>query len=47
MRPALLTFDIFGTVLDWRAGLGERDFDRLVDVTVRDLGALAELVERE
>jgi 2-haloacid dehalogenase len=32
MKPSLLTFDIFGTVLDWRAGLGERDFDRLVDV---------------
>jgi 2-haloacid dehalogenase len=32
MKPSLLTFDIFGTVLDWRGGLGERDFDRLVDV---------------
>jgi 2-haloacid dehalogenase len=32
MKPTLLTFDIFGTVLDWRAGLGDRDFDRLVDV---------------
>jgi FMN phosphatase YigB (HAD superfamily) len=32
MKPALLTFDIFGTVLDWRSGLGEGDFDRLVDV---------------
>lgn len=32
MKPTLLTFDIFGTVLDWRSGLGERDFDRLVDV---------------
>ncbi|MFL5312578.1 MAG: HAD family hydrolase [Myxococcales bacterium] len=32
MKPALLTFDIFGTVIDWRAGLGDRDFDRLVDV---------------
>jgi 2-haloacid dehalogenase len=31
MKPSLLTFDIFGTVLDWRAGLGDRDFDRLVD----------------
>jgi len=41
-RPALLTFDVYGTVLDWRAGLraslavrgvplGEGDFDRLVD----------------
>ena len=32
MKPSLLTFDIFGTVLDWRSGLGERDFDRIVDV---------------
>ena len=32
MKPSLMTFDIFGTVLDWRSGLGERDFDRLVDV---------------
>ena len=32
MKPSLLTFDIFGTVLDWRAGLGDRDFDRLVDL---------------
>ena len=32
MKPSLLTFDIFGTVLDWRAGLGDHDFDRLVDV---------------
>jgi 2-haloacid dehalogenase len=38
MRPALLTFDIFGTVLDWRSGhlgaapeLGADDFDRIVD----------------
>jgi 2-haloacid dehalogenase len=31
VKPSLLTFDIFGTVLDWRAGLGERDFDRIVD----------------
>ncbi len=31
MKPSLLTFDVFGTVLDWRAGLGERDFDRIVD----------------
>lgn len=41
-RPRLLTFDIFGTVLDWRAGLerdcaaagralGPGDFDRIVD----------------
>lgn len=32
MKPTLLTFDIFGTVVDWRSGLGERDFDRIVDV---------------
>ena len=42
MTPTLLTFDIFGTVVDWRAGLrtdlathglelGEEDFDRVVD----------------
>jgi len=31
VKPSLLTFDVFGTVLDWRAGLGERDFDRIVD----------------
>jgi 2-haloacid dehalogenase len=42
MAPTLLTFDIFGTVVDWRAGLradlapsglalGEDDFDRLMD----------------
>jgi 2-haloacid dehalogenase len=31
VKPALLTFDIFGTVLDWRAGLGDTDFDRIVD----------------
>ena len=42
MRPQLLTFDVFGTVLDWRSGL-ERDcaaagrplapgdFDRIID----------------
>lgn len=32
-RPALLTFDIFGTVLDWRTGLGLPDalFDRAID----------------
>jgi len=40
--PRLLTFDIFGTVLDWRGGLGEavrrhgleldeRDFERVID----------------
>lgn len=31
MSIALMTFDIFGTVVDWRSGLGERDFDALVD----------------
>jgi len=31
VKPSLLTFDIFGTVLDWRAGLGDTDFDRIVD----------------
>jgi len=39
MSIALLTFDVFGTVLDWRRGLREAlsgvlsdgDFDRIVD----------------
>lgn len=42
MAPTLLTFDVFGTVLDWRRGLSEAlaargvtlasaDFDRVVD----------------
>jgi 2-haloalkanoic acid dehalogenase type II len=42
LRPALLTFDVFGTVIDWREGLradlslrgvtlGGGDFDRIVD----------------
>lgn len=42
LAPALITFDIFGTVLDWRSGLrsslgvrgvtlGADDFDRIVD----------------
>ncbi len=42
-RPRLLTFDIFGTVIDWRRGLGEslrrhgsglsdEDFDRVIDL---------------
>jgi 2-haloacid dehalogenase len=31
MKPLLLTFDIFGTVVDWHTALGERDFDRIVD----------------
>ena len=32
-RPRLLTFDIFGTVLDWRTGLGisGADFERVID----------------
>jgi 2-haloalkanoic acid dehalogenase type II len=41
-RPSLITFDIFGTVLDWRSGLeaachqagrtlGQGEFDRIVD----------------
>jgi 2-haloacid dehalogenase len=43
MHPRLLTFDIFGTVLDWRRGLRDslarhgvplrdEDFDRVIDV---------------
>jgi 2-haloacid dehalogenase len=43
MRPQLLTFDIFGTVIDWRLGLkealrrhgaelSEADFDRVIDI---------------
>jgi hypothetical protein len=43
MYPELLTFDIFGTVLDWRRGLFESlrlhgaelragDFDRVIDI---------------
>jgi 2-haloalkanoic acid dehalogenase type II len=42
LRPALFTFDVFGTLLDWRSGLrasllargatlAEGDFDRIVD----------------
>lgn len=42
MRPRLLTFDVFGTVLDWRRGLSEAlaergrplgpgEFDRVID----------------
>jgi 2-haloalkanoic acid dehalogenase type II len=42
MKPALLTFDIFGTVVDWRAGLRadlarlglaltDADFERVID----------------
>ncbi len=37
-RPVLITFDIFGTVIDWRTGhlrdvpsLREADFDRVID----------------
>ena len=43
MRPKILTFDIFGTVIDWRRGLKEalrrhgaemddQDFDRVIDL---------------
>jgi 2-haloacid dehalogenase len=41
VRPRLFTFDVFGTIVDWRAGvrealgsraLSEVDFDRLIDV---------------
>src|SRR5256885_3841046 len=41
VRPRLFTFDVFGTIVDWRAGLrkalgsralSEADFDRLIDV---------------
>lgn len=46
MAPALITFDIFGTVLDWRGGLfaacaqagrvlTEEEFDRVIDVQGR------------
>ncbi len=45
-RPALLTFDVFGTVLDWRlglrealrergAGLRDSDFDRVIDLQAK------------
>lgn len=45
-RPALITFDVFGTLLDWRTGLeqacaaaghplGPGDFDRVVDLQGR------------
>jgi 2-haloalkanoic acid dehalogenase type II len=48
-RPALLTYDIFGTVLDWRRGmrddlaavgvtLSDADFDRVVDAHGHDEG---------
>ncbi len=44
MRPALLTFDIFGTVLDWKSGLQQSlarpvssdEFDRFIDAQGRD-----------
>jgi 2-haloacid dehalogenase len=44
MRPVLITFDIFGTVLDWRAGLertlgravADAEFDRFIDEQGRD-----------
>jgi 2-haloalkanoic acid dehalogenase type II len=41
VRPRLFTFDVFGTIVDWRAGLrkalgsrplSDADFDRLIDV---------------
>ena len=41
MRPRLFTFDVFGTIVDWRSGLREAlgsrpvpdsEFDRLIDV---------------
>ena len=41
MRPRLFTFDVFGTIVDWRAGvrkalgsrpLSDADFDRVIDV---------------
>ena len=42
MRPALFTFDIFGTVVDWRGGLlrdvpalREADFDGVIDLQGR------------
>jgi 2-haloalkanoic acid dehalogenase type II len=46
MRPNILTFDIFGTVIDWRrglkealrrhgAGLDDQDFDRVIDLQAR------------
>ena len=51
MKPALLTFDIFGTVLDWRAGV-LRDAPSLrayadddLDVA-RSLGLTTVFVER-
>jgi 2-haloacid dehalogenase len=47
MKPRLFSFDIFGTVVDWRRGLeadlarlgrvlGPEDFDRVVDAQGRD-----------
>lgn len=46
VRPEILTFDIFGTVLDWRRGmreavareggtLGDEDFERVIDAQGR------------
>ncbi len=46
LRPTLITFDIFGTILDWRTGLEEAcraasrplhgaDFDRVVDAQTK------------
>jgi hypothetical protein len=47
MRPVLFTFDIFGTVVDWRRGLeqdlaregrglGPGDIERVMDAQARD-----------
>jgi 2-haloalkanoic acid dehalogenase type II len=49
IRPSLITFDIFGTVLDWRRGMrlaveraggswGESTFDRVIDAQGRAEG---------
>ncbi len=50
MTPVLLTFDIFGTVVDWRSGLradlaacgvslSDADFDRVIDAQAMDEAA--------
>lgn len=36
MRPILLTFDVFGTLVDWRAGLRSALADHGIDLTDRD-----------
>src|SRR4051812_7891931 len=57
MSIALVTFDIFGTVLDWRRGLrqaldgrlSDEEFDRIVDrqgALERDFQPYAEIVAR-